>query len=90
MVGDLEKTVQKNVVFNFITLKRLDVTFEYLQCQVTGMILTNPGETIVNCLAHIEVLASIAKKLRIEPTDKNLETLFDVIFDLYQKEGKIY
>ena len=87
MVDDFISVVQKNLVFNFITLIRLDLTFEYLQCQQTGIILTNPGETIVNCLANIDTLALIAKRLDIEPTEKNLDILFEVIFDLYKKSS---
>lgn len=80
----MEELVKKGLSFTFVNLSpMIPYRSEYLQNKVTGEILTNPLESILNCLADIHVLEFIAKALSIEPTNNNLDELFELIYSDY-------
>lgn len=74
--------VRKGLDFKFVTLST-SIQSEFLVDRATGDILTNPLESIINCIANIEDLTVIANVLSIEPSLNNLEELFDTINLVY-------
>lgn len=78
----------KGVAVCSVNLPKVDLRLEFLQNSITGELLTNPYESIVNCLANIEVLAQIAEVISVEPSEHNLECLFETILQYVDNNSK--
>lgn len=75
----LSELLQAGVDVRSTYLQEIDTRIEFLVSARTGELLTNPYETIINCVADRDVLVSLAAELSIEVTDYNLDSLFEAI-----------
>jgi F0F1-type ATP synthase delta subunit len=61
---------------------------EVIVSKESGRLLTNPLDYIINYVAEIDNLKKIAVILSIEPTEDNLEELFEAICLRYNEMVK--
>lgn len=71
--------IEKGVIIRSYYDEVLDLEIEFLVNSLTGELLTNPLESIINCLANMEVLAHVAKALSLDSTESNLDSLFETL-----------
>jgi F0F1-type ATP synthase delta subunit len=81
--------VRERLMFAQIMLSHpLEMICEVIVTKESARLLTNPLDSIINYVAEIDNLKKIAVFLSIEPTENNLEELFEAICSRYDEMVK--